>query len=111
MPFEKQIKQPICKGSAPGMCSSASGTGTAQLFFKSSTQVIPCAQAKLGCTTVQLSSCIATTMGEGQQRYGEGKEEGRNDAITERVSHQHHEITCSEADDCFLQEKTLIRLL
>lgn len=89
----------------------ASGTGTAQLFFESSTRVVPWAQAKLGYTTVQLSTCIATTMGEGQQRYGEGREEGRNDTITERVSHQHHEITCSEADHCFLQEKTLIRLL
>lgn len=54
---------------------------------------------------------IATTTGEGQQRYGEEREEERKDTVTERVLHQHHEITCSEADHCFLQEKTLIRLL
>lgn len=93
------------------MCSSASGTGTAQLFLESSTQVIPWAQTGLDYTTMQLSTCTATTMGVGQQRYGEGREEGRKDTVTERVLHQHHEITCSEAEHCFLQEKTLIRLL
>lgn len=74
------------------MCSAASGTGTAQLFLESSTRVIPWAQAGLDYTTVQLSPCIATTVGEGQQRYGEGREEGRKDTVTETVLHQYHEI-------------------
>lgn len=59
MPFEKQIKQPICEGSAPGMCGSASGTGTAQLLLESSTRLIPWARAGLGYTTEQLSTCVA----------------------------------------------------
>lgn len=63
-----------------------------------STLSISWAQAGVGYRTLQLSTYIATYYGEGQQR----NEEGRKDTVSERVSHQHHEITCSEADRCFL---------
>lgn len=79
MPFEKQIKQPICKGLAPGMYSSAPGTGSAQLFLESSIRVIPWAQAGLAYTTVQLSICIATTKEKVNKDMGkEGRKEGHS---------------------------------
>lgn len=63
-----------------------------------STLSISWAQAGIGYRTLQLSTYIATYYGEVQQR----NEEGRKDTVSERVSHQHHEITCLEADCCFL---------
>lgn len=41
------------------------------------------------------------------EKYSKGmRKEGRKDTVSERVSHQHHEITCSEADHCFLARES-----
>lgn len=90
------------------MCSSVSGTGTAVLGEFNLSH-------SLGSGRTGLHNRAAEHLYSNNYRRRSakiwGRKGGRMDTVTERILHQHHEITCSEADHCFLQEKTLIRLL
>lgn len=89
------------EGAAPCMCSSASDIRKKTTAFLQKISTSPLISAGFWQQLVILHCNWEHTTGEEQQR----NEEGRKDAVSERVSHQHHEITCSEADHCFLAGK------